>query len=87
MLGDKWEYYSAILSSYEDKEKAKQAGVKEFHPVFLNSILNQWGEKGWELIHIQPVHLTGDHMIQLDNVRGAQCTNQYHCIFKRRKLE
>lgn len=84
---EKWEYFSTVLAAYGEKDKAKKLGVKEFHPMFLNSILNEWGEKGWELIHIEPVELTGDHMIKLDHRGLGGSANEYYCVFKRRKLE
>ena len=46
--------------------------------------LNELGEDGWELVHLQPVKVSFEGNILLQAHNQALYTNTYLCAFKRR---
>ena len=84
----RWEYLSKFLKS--DMEATAhithhELAVPElpaYAPQALIPELNGLGEKGWELVHIEPVHAgkNGDVLI---NAQDRNWTHTYFCVFKR----
>ena len=87
----KWEYYTTIESA--DIYNTAPAGYIEKHwpdhkpkrldPSNLIPRLNEWGQEGWELVHMQPIWsqtVRGALVVTSDWEVGAKL---YFCVFKR----
>lgn len=97
---DEWEYYVTVLEARVSKEKSQiapyvkwqPAQLPKLSPLSLIPILNELGAAGWELITCHPYTFGENHDIVSYSVTGAktwqgvQYTNQYLCVFKRRKI-
>ena len=88
----KWEYLSKyIQADMQNKPLDTVYGelidgdeLPRYSPVTIMPELNRLGEKGWELVHIQPVAIGRNHDILVHEGGGARrwATN-FFCVFKR----
>lgn len=93
---EKWEYKARLL-----RANIEHHGVKEYlrkaypdwkpskySPEAMEMYLNQEGEDGWEVIHIEPIFGTGKNDDIYWQGGAVPCySNAYFCLFKRRKPE
>lgn len=88
----KWEYRTEFLCAnignigVEEylKRKKLRSVLLPYKPETLIPFLDARGERGWELIHIQPVATEGGGLVVFPGDEG-RTTNWYLCVFKRRK--
>ena len=85
-----WEYLTEVI---ESTTKAQADFISERYPgvtlpkyavVALMPRLNQLGEAGWELMHIEPVKVGTNGDMQISNP-NPMYSPSYFCVFKRRK--
>jgi hypothetical protein len=94
---EQWEYWTTFCwANIENpgareylKKKAPNWNPPKFTPQTMIPDLNAYGEKGWELVHMEPVAEVGNNG-DVAFVHGAEVTvrtwsNVYFCVFKRRK--
>ena len=91
---ERWEYLTKFI-----KADVKNAGVKEFFksyrpdwknpppytPETMMPELDNLGDQGWELVHIEPVAKVGGKGDVLVNGDSSIWSNTYFCVLKRRK--
>jgi hypothetical protein len=91
----KWEYLTTFLradattvrsSEYLEKGWPKRQTAK-YAPEALIPALNDFGENGWELVHMEPVAGVGKNADVYFTGAAYQWSNAYFCVFKRRKGE
>jgi hypothetical protein len=92
---EQWEYTTAIWTANIENEGVREFvrarwpdwKVPEYAPQTLMPLLNSWGELGWELVTIQPVHAGSNLDIGTPSGAGGgtDWTNSYFVAFKRRK--
>lgn len=89
---EQWEYWPTYLEAKANKKemkeylKSKVPDLKRPPKFMVESLmpqLNEMGEQGWELVHMEPVP-------GLDNrgrarFGGREWSNVYFCVFKRRR--
>lgn len=89
-----WEYLPTFIeANAQDKEvkeylKRRMPDVKRpprYAPESMMPQLNELGEQGWELVHMEPVARVGKKGDVLFESIGRQWSNVYFCVFKRRK--
>ena len=95
----KWEYLTTFVTADVTgrQEKLKQLGQSaadvKFSPVALMPELNAFGERGWEIVSMEPVSVGsfGDIMlfppVGLQVITHEPFTHTYLCTFKRPKVE
>ena len=93
----KWEYRSRILHANQENARAKDYVQKnypnwkeppKFYVIFLEEELNFWGDKGWELVHMEPIEQEGKNGDIGYTTGGSYMvtwSNAYFCVFKRPK--
>lgn len=89
----RWEYATVILYAHIDEEGVKgylQQTQREWknlpihHISTLEPQLNKWGEKGWELVHIEPINAVGKKGdLGFVYVEGKNWRKHFFCLFKR----
>ena len=92
---EKWEYWTGVLYA-----NIENPGVREFLqrrwpdwkpekfvPQAMIPELNTFGEKGWELVHMQPVAGVGASADIHFQGQAYKWSNAYFCVFKRRIQE
>lgn len=97
---EKWEYRAQFLRAdievpgVREHVKAKHPDLnpKRFSPIAMTKFLDEYGEAGWELMHIEPIQTLGEHGdVGFSNLAGGAFdktwSNTYFCVFKRRKAE
>jgi hypothetical protein len=95
MMDEKWEYLTQFMWAHVDNEGAmlhianNWPGWKppKYAPETMIPDLNSLGEKGWELVHMQPVGAVGKNR-DVGFIAGEampRYSNSYFCVFKRRK--
>lgn len=93
---DKWEYQARVFRSNIDdkgvKEYLRQVypdwKPSKYSPEAMEMEFNTMGEKGWEMIHMQPVAGVGNNGdIWWQGGAVPTYSNAYFCVFKRRKTE
>lgn len=90
---EQWEYWTGFLWA-----DIATTGVKEYlknrwpdwkppkyAPQTMIPELNSFGEKGWELVHMEPVRIGSNYDVASDGELGIYYSNIYFCVFKRRK--
>ena len=86
---NQWEYYTTFIDAEMTQVEWQQEAMippgehPKFSPYALMPELNRLGEKGWELVHIEPV-ITGrndDVLVHPNNM--IYWGNTYFCVFKR----
>jgi len=87
---EQWEYLTLFLEArVQDKDMRQYIETrfnkkpKKFSPESMIPRLNQLGEQGWEMIHIEAVGRVG----RQENVQDDPYawSNTYFCVFKRPK--
>ncbi len=93
---DKWEYEARILYADINNEGVKDDVRKRYpdwkpsrySPEAMEKTLNERGEQGWELVHIEPVAGVGSNGdIWWQGGAVPTYSNKYFCVFKRLKRE
>lgn len=91
----KWKYSTVILYANLDDNDVKEYlqdryGNIENWPQYsvkaLEFTLQKYGEKGWELLHIEPVNASKDGFIKSEHggsVPSITLSNSYFCVFKK----
>lgn len=87
----KWEYLTTFLEASVDNqsnslfsELVDTKNLPRYSPLRLMPELNQLGEKGWELVHMQPVFVGSNEDVLLHEGGGMKrWTSRYFCVFKR----
>lgn len=99
---NKWEYISRFIWAEKENWKAYDSigfynqelatdrsfsKESKYSPLFMIGILNDMGEKGWELIHMEPAGVGNneDVMVGYQNSAGSMWSHAYFCVFKRLK--
>ncbi len=92
---EKWEYRTMFLCADIENPGAREC-IQEVRPSWqdppkytpetMMPQLNKIGERGWELVHMEPVSIDKDGRIQFASEYGLS-TRCYFCVFKRRKEE
>ena len=88
----KWEYLTKFLEANGQNQNPDSLyselidaeNLPKFSPLFMIPELNQLGEKGWELVHMEPVIIGKNHDVLVQEGGGVKrwATN-YFCVFKR----
>lgn len=89
---EKWEYMTKfVMANIETESVAEHLSRRwpdyefpKYAPQAMVPELNAWGEKGWEVIHMQPVWIGKNYDLH-NNGYGREYTNVYFCVMKRRK--
>jgi len=97
---EKWEYWTGFLWAHIENEGAKELIKKswpnwknppKYAPQTMIPQLNNFGEAGWELVHMEPVRRVGQNYDVYFSSGGGLAeinwSNAYFCVFKRRKQE
>jgi hypothetical protein len=94
-MEEKWEYLTRFLWAHIENERA-QAYIQhtwpdwqpaKYSPETMIPELNDYGQKGWELVHMQPVGAVGKNG-DVGFIAGEgipRWSSVYFCVFKRRK--
>lgn len=89
----RWEYATTVLYAHIDVEDVK-AVLQETRPDWetlpvhhvatLEPQLNKWGQKGWEIVHIEPLNEVGSKGDLGFNFQDYKSWRRYFfCLFKR----
>ena len=90
---EKWEYMTKFVSACIETENVQQFiaqkcpesnGLPKFSPQAMVPELNEWGEQGWEVVHMEPVWVGKNHDVH-NYGYSYSYTNVYFCVMKRRK--
>lgn len=96
----KWEYLTRFVWANETNWKARESiefynqehgasrsdfKPRKYSPQYMISILNNMGEQGWELLHMEPVGAVGNNHDVLFTGDARSWSNVYFCVFKRPK--
>ena len=92
----KWEYHTGFLWAEADmqkeylKQRWPQTEFAKYTPYSLIPALDKFGEDGWELISMEPVHVGQNADIRIQIVgehsnRGDVWVHTYFCVFKRQR--
>lgn len=90
-MAEKWEYHTQFMYASADKHmdflKNRFPGddPSKFTPRALIPELNELGEQGWELVHMEPAYVGGKGDVLTTGDTNNHWTNGYFCAFKRRK--
>lgn len=97
---EKWEYWTQFLwANIENKgvqEYVKKRwpnwNPQKYAPHLMIPELDELGEAGWELVHMEPIHSVGkNYDVGFDTGGGSAAithwSNVYFCVLKRRKPE
>ncbi len=93
----KWEYQTQFLLAHIDNRGAKELlqqkwpkwQPRTYSPQTMIPELNELGEQGWEVVHMEPVNIGASHDVykgvrQFFTGEGG-FTNVYFCLLKRPK--
>lgn len=87
---DKWEYFTThIASNMENIDMGNSAEIPpgdhpKYSPYAMIPELNSFGEKGWELIHMEPVSVGRNHDVVRPDANAMKWGRHYFCVFKRK---
>ena len=96
---EKWEYWTGFLWADIENEGAEELlkkmkirkGLRDLPrcaPQTMIPQLNNFGEAGWELVHMEPVRRIGQNYDVYFSSGGGlgetNWSNVYFCVFKRR---
>ena len=88
---ERWEYYLEYITTEARQEQAflqrNFAGqdLPKYSVFAALPRLNAIGERGWELVQMEPVILGRNGDVQITANDLSLWTNTYLCVFKRRK--
>ena len=93
-MAEKWEYHTAFLFADAEKQrdflqqKWPDGQATKYAPEAMIPELNDLGDEGWDLVHMEPVGGVGSKG-DVSFTRGygtmTVWSNAYFCVFKRRK--
>jgi hypothetical protein len=95
-LMEKWEYWTGFLWANIENEGARELIKKrwpdwknppKYAPQTMIPALNNFGEQGWELVHMEPVAGVVGVNYDMAFFDKAEWSNAYFCVFKCRKQE
>jgi hypothetical protein len=92
---ERWEYLTRFVFANVENEGAVEyyfdnfpgSKPKQYSPETMIPELNELGQRGWELVHMQPIGAVGKNR-DVGFVAGEampRWSNSYFCVFKRRK--
>jgi hypothetical protein len=90
---EQWEYLPTYIEANAKDKKLKEFLKQQipdkkkpprYSPEAMMPALDELGQQGWELLHMEPVAGTGNKGDVLFG-GGRQWSNVYFCVFKRRK--
>jgi hypothetical protein len=86
---NQWEYLTKFMKAkledadpHSHPELMTQENLAKFTPLAMIPEMNALGKKGWELVHMEPVHV-GNNEDVLINAQDRNWTHRYFCVFKR----
>ncbi len=88
----KWEYLTQFVEADVQNramgniysELVDGDDLPRYSPLAMIPELNQLGDKGWELVHMQPVFVGRNHDVLMEEGGGfKRWTSVYFCTFKR----
>jgi hypothetical protein len=94
---EQWEYWTTFLWANIENQGALEFVQKKFPdwksakfaPQTMMPQLDRFGEKVWELVHLEPVRAVGKNMDVFFSSGGeishTDWSNVYFCVFKRIK--
>jgi hypothetical protein len=94
-MEEKWEYLTKFIWASIENEGAREylQGAwpgwqpAKYSPETMIPELNAYGDKGWELVHMEPVGAAGKNR-DVGFIAGEaipRWSNVYFCVFKRKK--
>jgi hypothetical protein len=94
-MEEKWEYLTKFICASIENQGAREyiQGAwpdwqpAKYSPETMIPELNDYGDRGWELVHMEPVGAVGKNR-DVGFVAGQGIplwSNVYFCVFKRRK--
>ena len=90
---EQWEYWTGFLwaDARRQEEYLRQRwpdwNPPKYAPQALIPKLNEFGEKGWELVHMQPVIEGHNDDVAIGGGGNVAWSHTYLCVFKRRKRD
>lgn len=89
---EKWEYWSGFLWAHVDTPGVREYLKRRYPdwspprnaPQAMIPQLNEFGEEGWELVHMEPVAEVGKNYDVFFAGQDFRWSNTYFCVFKRR---
>lgn len=87
---ERWEYYTTFIEAQMSAIDAHHESMipNEDHPKFSPYAtmpeLNRLGQKGWEVVSMQPVITGKNHDVLVHPNEMKYWANTYFCVFKRR---
>jgi len=93
---EKWEYLTEFVFADIENEGVKAflqerspnwKNLPKYVPQTMIPHLNTLGERGWELVHMEPVAGVGKNNDVWFTGTNSSWSNVYFCVFKRRKQE
>ena len=94
-MQERWEYLTKFMWAHTENRGAEEyiqqswpnLNLEKYSPETMMPELNSYGDRGWELVHMQPVGAVGKNR-DVGFVAGEvtpRWSNAYFCVFKRRK--
>lgn len=85
---DKWEYFTTFIEANAayaaNSAEIPPGDHPKYSPLFLIPELNDYGAKGWELIHMEPVSPGRNHDVVIPDASAMKWGRHYFCVFKRK---
>lgn len=91
---ERWEYLTKFVKA-DAKNEGVEGFLKTYRPNWKNPPpytpetmmpeLDDLGNQGWELVHMEPVARVGNKGDVLFTGGSSEWSNTYFCVFKRRK--
>lgn len=86
-----WEYLTKFIEADVQNvaenvaysELVETENLPRYSPLAMIPELNRLGEKGWELVHMQPVVIGKKHDVLLWESGMGRWAINYFCVFKR----
>ena len=88
----KWEYLTKFVEADVRNQALDMAyselvdgeNLPRYSPLAMIPELNRLGEKGWEVVHMQPVVIGKNHDVLMEEGGGMKrWAMNYFCVFKR----
>ena len=93
-MAEKWEYWTTFLFASAERQRDflaqrfRDGKVAKYTPEAMIPELDELGDEGWELVHMEPISGVGDKG-DVSFMRGygtmTVWSNAYFCVFKRPK--
>ncbi len=90
----KWEYMTLFVTADIDNENAGEflkqrwpgwTKPPRYTPQTMIPFLNELGEQGWEIVHMEPVADVGNNADVYFNGEYSRYSHTYFCVMKRPK--